>query len=117
MQHHLPHRLRDDRGAGAVLALAIIAAVVALTLITVTATAAFAARQRTVSAADAAALAAADVRPGVVGGVPCTVAARVAQANGAALVSCTVKGATASVTAESWVLGVPVRVSATAGPP
>jgi secretion/DNA translocation related TadE-like protein len=100
-----------------VLALAIVAAVVSVALALSVATAAFAARQRIVAAADAAALAAADVRLGVVAGDPCTVAERAARANGARLTSCALQGAIATVEASGELLGVPVRITSRAGPP
>ena len=108
---------RADEGAGSVLALAIVAAVVSAALALVIATAAFAARQRIVAAADAAALAASDVRLGVVAGDPCAVAERVARAHGARLSACVLDGAVATVEATADLLGMPVRVAARAGPP
>ncbi|WP_166866473.1 MULTISPECIES: Rv3654c family TadE-like protein [unclassified Salinibacterium] len=110
-------RWRADDGAGSVLALAIVAVVVLVALSLIVATAAFAARQRVVAAADAAALAAADVRLGVVAGDPCAVADRVARAHGARLTSCALDGAVATVEASAELLGVPIRITSRAGPP
>lgn len=107
---------RDDRGSGSVLAVAIVGAVVVVALAAMAATSAFAARQAAVGAADAAALAAADVRLGVVGGEACEVAARVAAANRASLVSCSARGAVVTVQVQAEVLGASVRVASRAGP-
>lgn len=109
--------LRGDAGSGSVLALAIVAAIVSLALSTMTLSSAYAARQRASAAADAAALAAADVRLGVVTGDPCAVAGRVVRAHDAALVTCAIDGAVATVEVAVDVLGVPIRVASRAGPP
>ncbi len=74
-------------------------------------------RQSVAAAADASALAAADVAIGLAPGYPCEVAARVAQANGASLSGCAVDGLVVSVAATRTLLGLTVSVSATAGPP
>ena len=109
--------MRGEEGAGSVLAVGIIGAVVllcgtALPLYTV-----LVSRSSVAGAADAAALAAADARIGVVGGFPCDVAAEVAAANGAELVDCELDGYVATVSAQRSVLGFTVSVRATAGPP
>jgi secretion/DNA translocation related TadE-like protein len=75
------------------------------------------AKQAVAGAADAAALAAADVRVGLLAGEPCATASRVAEANGASLAQCTVDGLVVTVTAFRTVAGFAVRVAATAGPP
>jgi secretion/DNA translocation related TadE-like protein len=75
------------------------------------------ARRRAAGAADAAALAAADVALGNAVGVPCDRAAEVAVANGVALLSCERSGPKVRVATGTTVLGVPVRVVAVAGPP
>ena len=74
-------------------------------------------RERTAGAADAAALAAADVVAGVVPGSPCARAGETAAAGGARLVACDVDGATATVAVESLRPGPVVAARATAGPP
>ncbi len=68
------------------------------------------------AAADAGALAAADTIGGVVDGDPCSLAARVVDANGAQLSSCEVDGAVVTVRVASTILGLIVSGSATAGP-
>jgi secretion/DNA translocation related TadE-like protein len=74
-------------------------------------------KHRVKDAADASALAAADVAVGLVPGVPCEVAAMVAQANGASLADCRLDGLVATVTAGASVLGLPVAATSSAGPP
>lgn len=75
------------------------------------------ATQRAAGAADAAALAAADALSGAVPGDPCAQAARLANANGAELSSCTVAGMTVDVVVSTSVLGFGVTAEARAGPP
>jgi secretion/DNA translocation related TadE-like protein len=106
-----------ERGAGSVAALAIVAATVALTAMVVPLYAVFAERGRVATAADAAALAAADARAGLVAGEPCALAARVAVANGAELEGCELDGYVVTVLASGGAAGLRVRVGATAGPP
>jgi secretion/DNA translocation related TadE-like protein len=106
-----------ERGAASVLAIAITGAVVALTGLVVPFAAAAVASQRSENAADAAALAAADALSGAVPGSPCTVAAAVAERNGAALVSCEIAGPAASVTVAITALGFGFSTAARAGPP
>lgn len=79
--------------------------------------AALATRQAVAGAADAAALAAADVAVGIHPGYPCEAAERVATANGASLLDCELDGLMASVTVGRGILGIPVTARATAGPP
>jgi len=74
-------------------------------------------KQALAGAADAAALAAADVRVGLEAGEPCAVAARVATANGGSLASCSVDGLVVTVVVSSSIAGFAVGVAATAGPP
>ena len=110
-------RLLDERGAGAVLALALVMAVVVTGLAGVTLAAALSARQRVIGAADLAALAAADAASGAIGGVPCQVAADVAQANGARLAGCTTDGLVVTVTVVGSFAGIPIEARSRAGPP
>jgi secretion/DNA translocation related TadE-like protein len=107
---------RSEVGAGSVLALAIVAATVTIALAAVALGAGLAVRQRTIAAADAAALAAADVLLGAAPGDPCTVAASVAELNGTRLESCELDGWVATVTTSSWVAGTPIVARSTAGP-
>jgi len=110
-------RLRNDRGAGTVLALALVLAVVAVGLSGVGLAAALTARQRVIGAADLAALAAADAASGAIGGVPCDIAAGVARANAARLTGCEMDGLVVSVTVAGSFAGIPVVAHSRAGPP
>jgi secretion/DNA translocation related TadE-like protein len=103
--------------SGSVLTVGIAAGLIAITGTALPAHAALAARQAVAGAADAAALAAADVAVGRVPGVPCELAADVAAANGATLSSCAADGLVVTVTASRGLLGILVTASATAGPP
>ena len=107
----------DDRGAGAVLALAIVAAVVVLGLSGVSLAGGLAARQRVIGASDLAALAAADGASGAVAGEPCELARRVAVADGARLASCQVDGLVVAVTVVGSFAGIPITARSRAGPP
>lgn len=109
--------MTDDRGAGAVLAIALLMAVVMFGLAGVTLAAALSTRQRLIGAADLAALAAADAASGAIGGVPCQVAAGVVRANGAGLAACEADGLVVSVTVVGSFAGIPVEAHSTAGPP
>ncbi|MFS0895346.1 helicase [Microbacterium sp. 179-I 3D3 NHS] len=75
--------------------------------------------QRSAGAADAAALAAADAASGAVVAVepPCALAARVAQAAGAALLDCTLEGFVATVRVQAAYAGLAAVSRARAGPP
>lgn len=106
-----------DQGSGSVLGIAVLAAVVGITLVVLPLYGAFAARQSVAGAADAAALAAADTRAGVVPGYPCELAQTLAELNGVRLVSCDVDGLVATVAVSRLILDVDVVVFATAGPP
>lgn len=108
--------MNSDRGAGSVLALGIIGAIVLLVATALPLYAVLATRSAVAGAADAAALAAADARVGVVGGFPCDVAGRVAVANSVSLSSCEVDGFIATVSVERSVLGFVMTSRATAGP-
>lgn len=109
-------RFGDDTGAGGVLAIAIVGATMVATIGILTLGAALVTRQGVAAAADAAALAAADAMLGAVPGEPCTLAAEVALANTASLVACRIDGAEVYVTAQAAFAGIPVAVSARAGP-
>ncbi len=108
---------RAETGAGGVLALALVGATILLAGLTLPIGAVLAGKQRAISAADAAALAAADVAVGIVAGFPCEAAASVAESNGARLAACEVDGLVATVSVTAGVAGLPVTASATAGPP
>lgn len=108
--------LRDDAGAGGVLALAVVGVTVACVLAALSLGTALAARQRLVAAADASALAAADTLLGVVSGDPCARAADVAAAHHVALARCALEGAEARVAVGANVLGLPISAESRAGP-
>ncbi len=75
------------------------------------------AKQAVGDAADAAALAGADAAIGIIPGFPCTVAARVAEADAVAIRGCQVDGEVVTVRVQREVFGFAVTVTATAGPP
>ena len=106
-----------ERGSGSVLGVAILAAVLMLFSLLLPVVAVVSVQQRAVGAADAAALAAADVAVGIRSGSPCLVAAAVAVANTTRLERCLVDGSTATVRATVSVLGFAVSARATAGRP
>lgn len=110
-------RLRDEGGAGTVLALALVMAVVTVGLSGAGLAAALTARQRVIGAADLSALAAADAASGAIGGVPCNIATGVATANGTRLRACDIHGLVVSVTVIGSFAGIPVEASSRAGPP
>ena len=107
--------MRDD-GSGSILAIGVLSALAILATTSIPLYAAFAAKSQTQGAADAAALAAADVRRGVTGGFPCDVAEEVARANGAELTECELDGYIVTVEVRRETLGFELRSTATAGP-
>jgi secretion/DNA translocation related TadE-like protein len=107
----------NDRGAGSVLLLGVVAACVTVSLLVIPIYRGAVAKRLVANAADAAALAAADVAIGIVPGVPCEAASTAAVLNGARLSEGVLSGAVATVTAESSLLGMGVRAQARAGPP
>jgi secretion/DNA translocation related TadE-like protein len=107
----------SERGSGSILALAVLAAMLALCSLLLPLVGVLSAKQRMSAAADAAALAAADVTVGLAPGVPCAAADRVAAANGAMLAGCEVDGLVVTVAVKATILGLPIEASATAGPP
>lgn len=106
-----------QRGAISVVAVGMIAGVLALTGGIAGISAAFVVKQQVSGAADAAAVAAADVATGAVSGYPCERAAQVAALNGATLVECAGDGPIASVVVSALFLAFEVRSRARAGPP
>ncbi len=106
-----------ERGSISVIAIGMIAGVVALTGSIAGISAALVTKQRIAGAADAAAIAAADVASGAVSGYPCASADDAARLNGATLVECAVDGPVASVLVSARVLAFEVRARARAGPP
>ena len=109
--------LHRDDGAGGVLALALVGVTVLCALAVIGLGGALVTRQHLAAAADASALAAADVLLGVVPGDPCTLAGRVAAVHRVALVRCTVDGQEARVTVGTSIRGIPVELESHAGPP
>ncbi|WP_159707079.1 Rv3654c family TadE-like protein [Arthrobacter sp. 18067] len=88
----LPARSHHERGAGTVLALTLGAVVMALLVGVLLLAQAGVLASRAASAADLAALAAADAARGLTSGDPCAVASDVAGRHDATLTSCTVVG-------------------------
>ena len=74
-------------------------------------------RAELTGAADAAALAGADVARGISPGIPCVIATSVAASNGAFLDECQVDGVIVTVRVSAAVLAFSVTAAATAGPP
>lgn len=108
--------MTGERGAGTVVALALGLGIVAVFMLAIPLYVALATRHAVTAAADAAALAAADVASGLVPGYPCETAARVAAANGAEVEACSVVGLVAAVTVSRGIRGLRVVESAIAGP-
>ena len=109
--------LASERGSGSILAVAIVAAVLMLFSLVLPVATVLSAQQRVAGAADASALAAADIAVGIRAGSPCSIAATVAAANTARLDGCLVDGTTATVRVTASVLGFEVSALATAGRP
>lgn len=109
--------MRDERGSGTVLGVAVIGGVLALIMMLVPVFAAFVTRQRVASAADLVALATADAARGIIPGVPCEIASNVAAMNRVELGGCRLDGAVATVRVATVFAGLPVEAVATAGPP
>ena len=107
----------SERGSGSILAVAIVAAVLMLFSLVLPVATVLSAQQRVAGAADASALAAADIAVGIRAGSPCSIAATVAAANNARLDGCLVDGTTATVRVTASVLGFEVSARATAGRP
>lgn len=109
--------LRSDRGAGSILAVALVATVLTTGTVLLPLYAVLSARSRTAAAADAAALAAADIAVGILPGTPCAAAAKIATVNGANLTDCQLDGVIVTVRVQLHVFGFGVESAATAGPP
>ncbi len=107
----------SDHGAGTPLTVGLIAVVCAAGLAMLGGAQALARGQQLSAAADAAALAAADVQLGWVAGEPCDVADQIALAHAARLVECRGEGLTVVVRVEAGILGMTISRSARAGPP
>ena len=107
----------SDRGSGSVLAVGLVAGILCLAVLCAPLLAAMPAAQHVAGAADAAALAAADVASGALPGVPCETAGRVASANGVEVGRCDLDGTVATVSVSTRVAGFEIAVTATAGSP
>ena len=116
MTSRVIRRPGGERGSGSVLAVALLGALFTLTAVLVPVLALLPVSQSVQGAADAAALAAADVASGLVPGVPCVTAARAAELNGARLVACSVDGLIATVAVSRTAGGFPIGSRARAGP-
>ena len=103
--------------SGSILAASVAGSTILLTALVLPLGAALVEKRAIAGAADAAALAAADVASGLVPGVPCDAAATLATTNGGSLTSCEVDGAVVTVGVSGSVLGIPFTIHATAGPP
>jgi len=105
-----------DTGAGSVLVISMIAVVSIAGATLLGAGHALVRGQQVSAAADAAALAAADVQLGWASGDPCAVAERVAAAHEVRLSACAAEGLSMIVRVETSILGLVVSRSARAGP-
>ncbi len=103
--------------SGSILSASIAGSTILLTALVLPVGAALVEKRSVAGAADAAALAAADVASGLVPGIPCDAAGVLAAANGGVLTSCDVDGAVVTVGVSGSVLGIPFTIRATAGPP
>lgn len=110
-------KLQGDSGAGSILAVGVLATIVATLLLVTPLARVLVVRAEMAGAADAAALAAADVARGILPGVPCVMATSVAMSNGASLDECRVDGVVVTVRVSTIVLALSVTATATAGPP
>jgi secretion/DNA translocation related TadE-like protein len=105
-----------DEGSGSLLGVAIIGSLAGVVLMTLPLYMGLGARESVARAADASALAGADVAAGISPGVPCAVARSLATANRVLLAGCDVDGLIVTVTIRASVLGLPLVASASAGP-
>lgn len=110
-------RARSEAGAGSALVVGLVAVVAIAGFTLLGAGNALVRGQQVTAAADAAALAAADVLLGWAPGDPCAVSERVAAAHGVRLSACAVNGLSMVVRVEASILSLTVSRSARAGPP
>lgn len=108
---------RPDSGSGSILGVGILAGMLALAALLFPLAGVLTARHLVGAAADASALAAADVAAGIFPGLPCDAAARITHAIGVSLDACKVDDAVVTVRVNTAVFGLTVTASATAGPP
>jgi secretion/DNA translocation related TadE-like protein len=109
--------ITSERGSGSILVIAILAATLTLLSLFVPLVAVLVTRHSIATAADASALAAADVASGLLPGYPCEAATLVAASNRADITRCDIDAAVVTVTVSTVVLGFRVAITATAGPP
>lgn len=107
---------RSERGAGSIMAVAVVAGAVVTLAALAPLSLVLQAKVATAGAADAAALAAADAAVGIVPGPPCERAGGVAAANKTALRACQVDGVIVTVRVAVMAAGFDVGATATAGP-
>ncbi len=117
MSHRPRKPRRDDCGAGSALVIGLVAVVCIAGVTMLGGGHALARGQLLTAAADAAALAAADVMLGWAPGDPCAVAERVATAHRVRLSACVAEGLSIVVRVEASILGLAISRSARAGPP
>lgn len=108
---------QGDCGAGSALVIGLVAVVFIAGVTMLGGGHALARAQLLTAAADAAALAAADVMLGWAPGDPCAVAERVATAHRVRLSACAAEGLSMVVRVEASILGLTISRSARAGPP
>jgi secretion/DNA translocation related TadE-like protein len=107
----------SERGSGSILGVAIIGFVVSIALMVIPLYMGLVARASVQGAADASALAGADVASGFASGDPCAVARRVASANRTILDRCAVDGLVVTVVASTTYMSIRISSTAMAGPP
>jgi len=111
-------RFTGEEGGASVLVLAIVGALAAVLVATLVVGGVHVGQRRAATAADLAALAAADAAVGRVGGAPCEIGAQVAAANGANLDQCVADGVRVLVgVGVALPGGLRVTSRARAGPP
>ncbi|MET3769318.1 secretion/DNA translocation related TadE-like protein [Marisediminicola sp. UYEF4] len=107
---------RSERGAGSIMAVAVIAGAVVTFAALAPLSLVLQAKVAAAGAADAAALAAADAAVGIIAGPPCERAGEVATANETKLRACQVDGVIVTVRVAVTAAGFDVGATATAGP-
>ena len=112
-----PEPTRRDEGSGSLLGLAVIGGIVGVVSVTLPLYIGLSVDESLSGAADASALAGADVASGIAPGSPCGSAEEVAVANGAALDACALDGLVVTVRLHRNFLGIRLVSTATAGPP
>ncbi|MBF4462861.1 MULTISPECIES: Rv3654c family TadE-like protein [unclassified Rathayibacter] len=106
-----------EEGSAAVVAIGVVVGTILVTTAVLGGCAGVVGHQRAVAAADAAALAAADVASGLVPGEPCSAAAKVARADDADVSSCVIEEREVTVSVEVGVGPLVLAARSRAGPP